>query len=105
MASNTPTQPPSGASGSGTGGTTGGPTLPAVSAARIKAAASSNLSIPSGTTLDVLSGQNWNAWSGVLCAILQFLDVDSILTHDTCPSGVDAEDWSTIQKKTTAYLR
>jgi hypothetical protein len=105
MASTTSTQPPSGATGSGTSGSAGGTTLPTVSAARIKMAATSNLSIPSGTTLEVLTGQNWNTWSGVLCAIFQFLDIDSILTHTTLPSGVDAEDWSPVQKKTTAYLR
>ena len=112
MASTTPSNPPAtGASGSGTGGgTTGttpstGTTQPTISVARIKSAAASNLTVPSGTTLEVLSGSNWNAWSGVLRAILQFLDVDSILIHDTCPQGVDAEDWSTIQKKITAYMR
>ena len=99
MASTTPSNPPAtSASGSGTSGATTDITLPTVSVA------ASNLTIPSGTPLEVLSGLNWNTWSGVLCAILQFLDVDSILIYNTCPNVVDADDWSTIQKKITAYM-
>ena len=61
--------------------------------------------MPPGTSLEALSGQNWNVWSGVLTAILQLNEVDSILTHDSCPTGVDADDWASVQKKTKAYLR
>jgi hypothetical protein len=94
---NTPTNPP-------TGGTGGGPTLPTVSAARIKAASNSTFSMPLGTTLEVLSGQNWSVWSGVITAILQLNEVDAILTHKTCPAGVNEDDWGSVQKKTKAYL-
>jgi hypothetical protein len=61
--------------------------------------------MPSGSHLEALSGQNWNLWSGVLSAILQLNEVDSILTHSTTPTGVDADDWASVQKKTKAYLR
>lgn len=76
-----------------------------MSAARIKAAASSIFTMPFGINLEALSGQNWNTWSGVLTALLQLNEVDDILVHDTCPSGVDADDWASVQKKTKAYLR
>jgi hypothetical protein len=61
--------------------------------------------MPPGTHLEVLTGPNWNVWSGVLSAILQINEVDSILVHDTCPSPVDRDDWSSVQKKSKAYLR
>ena len=61
--------------------------------------------MPPGTHLEVLTGQNWNVWSGVLSAILQINEVDPILFHNTCPSPVDADDWASVQKKSKAYLR
>ncbi|KAN0141974.1 hypothetical protein V8E53_000436 [Lactarius tabidus] len=102
MSGNTPRNPP--ASGSTTSGG-GGSTLPPVSAARLKATASSSFSTPPGTHLETLTGQNWNVWSGVISAILQLNEVDPILVYNTCPSPVDSDDWGTIQKKSKAYLR
>ena len=61
--------------------------------------------MPPGTNLPALTGQNWNLWSGILTAILQLNEVDSILSYNSCPSGVDGEDWGSVQKKTKAYLR
>src|SRR6266702_5834640 len=102
--------PATGTSPTGTGTTTGassssGPTLPNVSASHMKTAAASTFSMPPGTNLEVLSGQNWPVWSGVLKAILQLNDIDTILHYSTLPSGVDTDDWEAIQKKTMAYLR
>src|SRR6266571_1204144 len=96
---------PTPASGSGSGGS--GPTQKPskVSATRIKAAAASAFTVPSGTHLEALSGQNWSVWSGTIGALLQLNEVEDILTHDTSPSGVDADEWSSIQRKTMAYLR
>jgi len=71
----------------------------------MKTAAASTFSMPLGTNLEVLSGQNWLVWSGVLKAILQLNDVDAILHYSTLPSGVNTDNWETIQKKTMAYLR
>ena len=110
MSSGTPSAPPAPPSGTGTGttGSSGGGSSSGsnpVSAARIKTAAASVLYMPSGTQLEVLSGQNWSSWSGVLTALLQLNEVDAVLTHDTLPSGVDPDDWASVQKKTKAYLR
>src|SRR6266571_3626229 len=96
MSSGTPSAPPAPPSGTGTGtgGSGGGGSSSSsnpVSAARIKMAAASILYMPSGTKLEVLSGHNWSSWSGVFTALLQLNDVDAILTHDTLPSGVDAD--------------
>ena len=81
------------------------PTLPTVSAARIKSAASGAFTMPPGTVLAALTGQNWNVWSGTLIAFLQLNEVDPILYHTAVPSGVDSDDWDSVQKKTKAYLR
>jgi hypothetical protein len=98
MSSGTPSTAPS-ASSKGVG-----PSLPPVSAARIKAAAASTFAMPPGTQLEILSGPNWNAWSGLFSAFLQLNDIDDILTHETLPSGVDSDDWNSIQKKAKAFL-
>jgi len=60
--------------------------------------------MPSGIRLEILSGPNWSSWSGVFTALLQLNNINTILTHDTLPSGVDADDWASVQKKTKAYL-
>ncbi len=103
-----PSTNPAPTSGTGTTGGGGGSSkapLPSVSAGRLKTAASSPFTMPPGTHLEALTGQNWNVWSGVLSAILELNEVDSILSYDSVPSGVDQDDWSSIQKKTKAYLR
>ena len=108
MSGITPSAGSSGGSGSGTGGSAGASStlthLP-VSAARIKTAATTTFVMPPGTHLEVLNGQNWNVWSGVLCAILQINEVDSLLNYDSVPSQVDKDDWNSVQKKSKAYLR
>ncbi len=109
MSSGTPSVPPAPPSGTGTGTTSssgGGSSSGSnpISAAHIKTAVASVLYMPSGTQLEVLSGQNWSLWSGVLTALLQLNEVDTILTHDTLPSRVDPDDWASVQKKTKVYL-
>jgi hypothetical protein len=99
MSSGTPSTAPS-ASSKGVG-----PSFPPVSAARIKAAAASTFAMPPGTQLNILSGPNWSTWSGIFSAFLQLNDIDDILTHETLPSGVDSDDWNSIQKKAKAFLR
>jgi hypothetical protein len=99
MSSGTPSTAPS-ASSKGVG-----PSLPPVSAARIKAATASTFAMPPGTQLEILSGPNWSTWSGIFSAFLQLNDIDDILTHETLPSGVDSDDWNSIQKKAKAFLR
>ena len=111
MASSTlttgPSVPPSGSGGSrsGTGGSGRGSSLPTVSAARMKTAASANFTMPPGTSLEMLTSQNWNTWSGTLSAILQLNDIDCFLVYNHNPTGVDVEDWTTVQKKAKAYLQ
>ena len=102
-----PPAPPAGSGGSGTGSAGGGgSSKPAsFSAARIKTAAATTFSMPPGTQLEVLSGSNWSSWSGVFSAFLQLNDIDCILTHETLPSGVDSDNWNSIQKKAKAFLR
>ena len=104
----TPAAPASGSGGSVPSGSGGGSSSKApskVSATRIKAAAANPFNAPSGVNLKPLTGENWNVWSGTMSALMQFNSVDSILTHDACLSGVDADDWDSVQMKTKAYLR
>lgn len=109
MSGSTPSAGSSGSSGSGTRGSASASGSSSfnlsVSLAQIKAAASSPFVMPPGTHLEVLTGQNWNVWSGVLCAILQINKVDSILTYDTLPMKVDQDNWDLVQKKSKAYLQ
>jgi hypothetical protein len=100
MSSGTPSTAPSASPSKGVG-----PSLPPVSAARIKAAAASTFAMPPGTQLNILSGPNWSTWSRIFSAFLQLNDIDDILTHETLPSGVDSDDWNSIQKKAKAFLR
>src|SRR6266571_1031132 len=103
----TPAAPASGSGGSVPSGSRGGSSSKApskVSATRIKAAAANPFTAPSGVNLEPLTGENWNIWSGTMSALMQFNGVESILTHDACPSGVDADDWDSVQMKTKAYL-
>jgi hypothetical protein len=81
-----------------------GPSLPPVSATHIKAATASTFAMPPGTQLNILSGPNWSTWSGIFSAFLQLNDINDILTHETLPSGVDSDDWNSIQKKAKAFL-
>ena len=71
----------------------------------MKTVATSQFTMPPGTHLEALTGQNWNVWAGTLCAVLQLNEVDCLLDHNTTPAGVDQEDWKSVQKKSMAYMR
>src|ERR1700677_2345597 len=96
MSGTTPSNPP--ASGSGTSGSSG-PSLPPVSATRLKAAAAAPLTTTHGAHLETRTSQNWTVCSGVISAILQLNEGAAILSHDPCPSPAPADDWGAIQKK------
>ena len=60
--------------------------------------------MPPGTSLEPLAGPNWSVWHKIITAILRMNEVDAILTNETCPTGVDPDDWNSVQKRTQAYL-
>src|SRR6266702_853369 len=108
MSSGTPSAPPAPPSGTGTGssGSSGGGSSSSsnpVLAVRIKTVAGSVLYMPSGTQLKILSGPNWSSLS-VFTALLQLNEINAILFHAALPSGVDPDDWASVQKKAKAYL-
>ena len=107
MASGTSTAPSAPATAGITGpsaGTSSTTALTTADAARIKAVSTFPFSIPPGTHLETLTGQNWNIWSRTLRAILRLNEIEVILQYDAAPSPVDSDDWDIIQKKAMAYL-
>ena len=47
----------------------------------------------------------WANWSGILEALVALHEVEDVFLLDTCPPGVDQDDWNSIQRRTKAYLR
>ena len=52
--------------------------------------------IPAGIHFGVFDGENWPHWSGTVEAILVMYEADDVIHHDTCPSGVNADEWATV---------
>jgi hypothetical protein len=60
--------------------------------------------MPSGIHLPQFDGTGWANWSGTLEAILTLHEAEDVFTIGTRPSGVDVDDWSSVQRRTKAYL-
>jgi gag-polypeptide of LTR copia-type/Integrase core domain/GAG-pre-integrase domain len=61
--------------------------------------------MPSGIHLSQFDGSGWSTWSGILEAILTLHEAEDVLLLTTPPSGVDQDEWDSIQRRTKAYLR
>ena len=61
--------------------------------------------MPSGITLPQFDGSGWSIWSGTIEAILTLHEAEEVFTTTSAPSGVDLNDWQSVQKRTKAYLR
>jgi len=61
--------------------------------------------MPSGIHLSQFDGSDWNIWSGTLEAILTLNEAEDVLMHSTIPSGASPDEWTSLQRKTKAYLR
>jgi len=61
--------------------------------------------MPAGITLPQFDGTGWSNWSGILEALLALHEAEDVFTLDVHPTGVDAADWNSIQRRTKAYLR
>ena len=60
--------------------------------------------MPSGIHLPQFDGSGWSNWSGILEAILTLHEAEDVLLSESCPSGVDQDEWNSIQQCTKAYL-
>jgi hypothetical protein len=61
--------------------------------------------MPSGIHLPQFDGTGWANWSSTLEAILTLHEAEDVFTIGAHPSGVDVDDWSSVQRRTKAYLR
>ena len=72
---------------------------------RIGSTANTTFGMPAGITLPQFDGTGWAHWSGILEALLALHEAEDIFVLDTHPSGVNQDDWNSIQRRTKAYLR
>jgi hypothetical protein len=60
--------------------------------------------MPSGIKLSQFDGTDWPNWLGMLEALLTLHEAEDVFTVTSAPSGVDKDEWSSIQRRTKAYL-
>jgi transposase InsO family protein len=72
---------------------------------RIGQAYNTTFGMPSGIKLSQFDGTDWSNWSGMLEALLTLHEAEDVFTLTSPPSGTDADEWSSIQRRTKAYLR
>ena len=61
--------------------------------------------MPSGIKLSQFDGSDWSNWSGMLKALLTLHEAEDVFLMTLAPSGVDVDEWSSIQRRTKVYLR
>jgi len=61
-------------------------------------------SMPSGIKLSQFDGSDWSNWSGMLEALLTLHEAEDVFLMTLAPSGVDIDEWSSIQRRTKVYL-
>jgi len=61
--------------------------------------------MPSGIKLSQFDGSDWSNWSGMLEALLTLHEAEDVFLMTLAPSGVDVDEWSSIQRRTKVYLR
>jgi hypothetical protein len=66
---------------------------------------STTFGMPSGIKLNQFDGSNWFNWMGMLEALLTLHEAEDVFTITSAPSGVDKDEWNSIQRRTKAYLR
>ena len=96
---------PSAASPAIPGGKSGSTSTPAGTKTRMSQAYSTTFGMPSGIKLNQFDGTDWSNWSGMLEALLTLHEAEDVFTVTSAPSGIDKEEWDSIQRRTKAYLR
>ena len=61
--------------------------------------------MPSDIKLNQFNDSNWSNWLGMLKAILILHKAEDIFTLSTTPTGMDKDDWDSVQRRTKAYIR
>jgi transposase InsO family protein len=61
--------------------------------------------MPSGIKLSQFDGSDWSNWSGMLEALLTLHEAEDIFILISAPANVDADEWTSLQRRTKAYLR
>jgi hypothetical protein len=77
---------------------------PPAAISRISNVSLTTFGMPSGVTLPKLDGSNWNDWSGILEAILTLYECEDVIDYDAAPTGVTADDWEAVQRRSKACL-
>ena len=101
--STTPTAAPKAAKTSSP--STGKSKIPAGSSIWIGSTANTTFGMPAGITLPQFDKTGWANWSGILEVLLALLEAEDVFLIDKCPADVNEDDWSSIQRRTKAYLR
>ena len=104
----TPAAGPSGSAPAATGSTTSAPTISAggtSSGMRITNSVNSTFGMPSGISLPVFDGSDYNQWAGTLEAILALHEADDVIFNDTAPAGANPGEFATISRRAKVYLR
>ena len=61
--------------------------------------------IPPGIKLDQFDGTNWLEWSGIIELILILQEAEDLLHLKVGPSNIGSVEWTSIQRRSKAYLR
>ena len=80
-------------------------TTSAGASTRMSAAYGTTFGMPSGIKLSQFDGSDWSNWSGMLEALLTLHEAEDVFSVSSAPSGVDNDEWNSVQRRTKAYLR
>ena len=58
----------------------------------------------SGIKLSQFDGFDWSNWSGMIEAILTLHEAEDVFTVSTAPTGMDKDNWDSVQRRTKAYI-
>ena len=99
------TSTPSAATGTINTGSSGSSGSNSSAKTRMGQAYATTFGMPSGIKLSQFDGSDWSNWSGMLEALLTLHEAEDVFTMSSAPTGVDQDEWDSIQKRTKAYLR
>jgi len=61
--------------------------------------------MPVGITLPQFNRMEWHQWAGILEALFTLHEAEDVFDYLTHPNQVSNEEWSSVQRRTKAYLR
>ena len=78
---------------------------PAGASTRMGQSYNTTFGMPSGIKLSQFDGSDWSNWSGMLEALLTLHEAEDIFSMMSAPLGIDTDEWTSLQRRTKAYLR